>query len=115
MSPKMITITNNVTTNNMKTGIELIAEERQRQVEKEGWTPEHDEQHTEGQLADAAACYAMSDEARDFINTNWGNDMWLHIWPFDLEWWKPSPNDRIRELTKAGALIAAEIDRLQSE
>jgi hypothetical protein len=26
--------------------------------------------------------------------------------------WKPSPDDRFRELVKAGALIAAEIDRL---
>jgi hypothetical protein len=34
-------------------------------------------------------------------------------WPWDREWWKPTPNNRIRELAKAGALIAAEIDRLQ--
>lgn len=33
-------------------------------------------------------------------------------WPFDASWWKPS-NDPIRNLIKAGALIAAEIDRLQ--
>jgi len=26
--------------------------------------------------------------------------------------WKPTPDDRVRELVKAGALIAAEIDRL---
>ena len=36
------------------------------------------------------------------------------IWPWNLIWWKPTPNDRIRELVKAGALIAAEIDRLQA-
>ena len=36
------------------------------------------------------------------------------MWPWDLEWFKPSPYDRIRELVKAGALIAAEIDRLQN-
>lgn len=35
------------------------------------------------------------------------------IWPWDKSWWKPTPDDRIRELIKAGALIAAEIDRLQ--
>lgn len=35
------------------------------------------------------------------------------MWPFSQEWWKPTPDDRIRELAKAGALIAAEIDRLQ--
>ena len=41
----------------MKTGIELIAEERHRQIEKEGWTPEHDDQHNAGDLVHAAAAY----------------------------------------------------------
>lgn len=38
-----------------------------------------------------------------------------YFWPYTWaeKWWKPSPGDRIRELEKAGALIAAEIDRLQ--
>jgi len=31
----------------------------------------------------------------------------------DEKWFKPTPDDHIRQLTKAGALIAAEIDRLQ--
>lgn len=48
----------------MKTGIELIAEERQRQITEEGWTPEHDINHTNGQLASAAACYAMTKDDR---------------------------------------------------
>lgn len=39
--------------------------------------------------------------------------MHLHIWPFELKWLKRTPKNRIRELQKAGALIAAEIDRLQ--
>jgi len=34
------------------------------------------------------------------------------IWPWEKSWWKPTPNDRVKELVKAGALIAAEIDRL---
>lgn len=34
-------------------------------------------------------------------------------WPWDEEWWKPSL-DPIRNLEKAGALIAAEIDRLEA-
>ena len=34
-------------------------------------------------------------------------------WPWDESWFKPTPDDRIRELVKAGALILAEIDRLQ--
>ncbi len=42
----------------MKTGIELIAQERQRQVSEEGWTAEHDDGHTDQELARAASCYA---------------------------------------------------------
>lgn len=95
----------------MKTGIELIAEERQRQIEKEGWTPEHDDQHNTGDLALAASAYAFAELYRQ--TTSEGYDTTPHIWPFGRERWKPTPNDRIRELQKSGALIAAEIDRLQ--
>jgi hypothetical protein len=36
------------------------------------------------------------------------------MWPWEASWWKPSQTDRIKELAKAGALIAAEIDRLKN-
>jgi len=100
---------------NLKTGVELIAEERKRQIEQEGWTSEHDSEHKDGELANAGAYYAMTDDMISNIDSEWGNDMHLHIWPFDLKWLKRTPNDRIKELQKAGALIAAEIDRLQNE
>jgi hypothetical protein len=93
----------------MRTAIELIADERQRQIEKEGWTTEHDEEHDMDQMARAAAIYAMPEWKRDlhpFENTP-------KEWPWSDEWWKPTPDDRIRELVKAGALIVAEIERLQ--
>lgn len=103
----------------MKTGIELIAEERKRQVEKEGWTQWHDALHTENEIAIAASIYAMPERLRrmrrvpnaltqrGFIN--------LPVnWPWHADWWKPTQHDRIRELVKAGALIAAEIDRLNA-
>lgn len=89
----------------MKTGIELIAEERQRQIEKEGWTAEHDAEHKEGEMAIAAACYAYPNYDED-----WEIQSQLK-WPWENHWWKPS-GDRKRDLVKAGALIAAEIDRL---
>lgn len=38
----------------MKTGIDLITEERERQIREEGWTPEHDDGHRSGELNDAA-------------------------------------------------------------
>lgn len=85
-------------------GVELIAAERRRQVEAEGWTPEHDTKHWDGELALAAACYALPEA--------WRSD---DIWPWHPGWWKPRPDDRVRELVKAGALIAAEIDRLRAQ
>lgn len=84
--------------------VSLIAAERKRQVEVEGWKPEHDDSHTSGELAIAAACYASVGNSRLAI---------LAHWPWDLHWWKPTAENRIRELEKAGALIAAEIDRLR--
>lgn len=89
------------------TGAELIAAERQRQVDVEGWTPEHDDEHTGRELARAAACYAT--------NSRWGMDnpgVMPFNWPWEWDAWKPSA-DEVRNLVRAGALIAAEIDRLR--
>lgn len=77
-----------------------IAAERRRQVEAEGWTPEHDDGHGRGEMADAAACYA-SPGAFSFF------------WPWDEIWWKPTT--RRRDLIKAAALIVAEIERLDRQ
>jgi len=82
-------------------GVELIATERTRQIEREGWTPEHDAEHVDGELVSAAISYAIHPSRNSPPIT----------WPWDDEWWKPSPS-RVRDLVKAGALIAAEIDRL---
>lgn len=94
----------------MKTGTELIREERLRQVEEEGYGFEHDDEHGAGELAMAAMCYCMLPLWRPAEMAPMG-------WPWSngsaLDGFKPTPNNRIRELVKAGALIAAEIDRLQ--
>lgn len=97
-----------------KTGLNLIAEERQRQIEKEGWTPEHDDEHTNNELANAAATYAMDSDCRDALMNIYDCKLTgiPPTWPWDEKWYKPTPDDRIKELVKAGALIAAEIDRL---
>lgn len=100
-------------------GIGIIAAERRRQVEVEGWTPKHDDEHETGELAMAASVYARMagslDGDRNRLRS--GASFVPMFWPWRSEWWKPSihdgPDARIRELTKAGALIAAEIDRLK--
>ena len=94
------------------TGAELIAIERQRQIDEEGYSIEQDVA-TYGQLgreADlplAASSYAIPADYLDF-NQNGIPE----LWPWSDVFWRPTPDDRIKELTKAGALIAAEIDRL---
>lgn len=84
-------------------GISLIAQERLRQVLEEGWTSQHDDNHTERQLATAAVSYIV-------VNDDYQGDYGEQIFPWDKEWWKPK--DEISNLVRAGALIAAEIDRL---
>jgi len=102
-----------------KTGIELIAEERQRQIEKEGWSISHDAHHDKCELALAAAVYATPVNYREFKTEtiNVYDEKVAEIpsmWPFEDSWYKPSPENRVKELVKAGALIAAEIDRLKA-
>lgn len=99
------------------TGADMIASERKRQIEVEGWTAEHDAHHDGHELALAAVAYTQEAIARC---GNWVN-FYRHDshnppseWPWAPEWWKPS-DDPIRNLVKAGALIAAEIDRLSAE
>ncbi len=90
------------------TGVELIAAERQRQIDVEGYDAEHDRGAADN-LAAAGAIYATPAGWRhrrspgDFVPVGW---------PWADRAWKPTPDDRIRELTKAGALIAAAIDAL---
>ena len=76
-----------------------VLAERRRQVEIEGWTTACDDEHSAGQMARAAACYAA-------INSKPVPSMW----PWAPEWWKP--RDDRRNLVKAGALILAEIERI---
>lgn len=89
--------------------LEDIASERHRQIEVEGWTPEHDDCHAHGELAAAAATYAVLRSHVGAINGP-GSAMLEELWPWNASWWKPtSPR---RDLIKAGALIVAEIERL---
>lgn len=88
----------------IKTGIDYIKNERIRQIKQEGWSLKHDQTYTSQELARAACYYAVPPHQHQIREA---------IWPerWDKKWKKPS-NDRVRELSKAGALIAAEIDRI---
>lgn len=84
--------------------IDEIAAERKRQIEVEGWTHEHDDQHTQGELARAAGCYAL------FSSKYIGEDLIADLWLWDAEHWKPTTARR--NMIKALALGIAEVERL---
>lgn len=80
-------------------GAARIASERRRQVEREGWSPGHDDQYKSRELIQAAVVYLTQSGA----------------WP---DGWDPNFDKRYqhsyeRRLEIAGALIAAEIDRME--
>ena len=87
---------------------EEIERERRRQVEAEGWTPEHDDAHAHGELFEASTCYYLAGTAGVLLRPDTGAPV---NWPWSLEWWKP--HGKRRDLVRAGALALAERDRLR--
>ena len=90
------------------TGAEEIVAERKRQTEVECYTPEHDDCHVNGELASAAIAYVMHTDPHG------AGENAVDVWPW-ADGFKPSDGDPIRDLKRAGAFIAAEIDRLKRE
>ena len=118
-------------------GAELIAAERTRQKEVEGWTAEHDDEHANGELALAAICYGAP---RKIYAADYNADSieFSDPWPWPGEHcdkraeygecrdgephyganYAPNPEtysvvERIDLLVKGAAMFCAEIDRLQ--
>jgi hypothetical protein len=106
-----------------KAEIDVFAE-RRRHISVEGWTPGHDDEHKDGAMALAAACYALAgatprgERSRWFSAASWcprlecelPASVFTNLWPWRKKWFKPSSPRR--DLVKAGALIIAEIERL---
>ena len=82
--------------------VQSVIAERQRHQSAEGWTPEHDDQYSKSQLLWASSCYVLN-AIHPFNRIPFD-------WPWTPEWWKPT-NPR-RDLVKAGALILAELERI---
>lgn len=92
------------------TVIDEIATERRRQIEAEGYSPDHDDEHTDGEMALAAALYAIPYDnplidQDDFI----GLQMALEV---GAGWTVKPDTDNRRRLVKAAALIVAEVERI---
>lgn len=97
-----------------RSGAALIALERQRQIDAEGYQPRDDARHVDESLALAACSYAIPRTWRRWKQSRDAEGPVPTTWPWDAAAWRPTQDDRIRELVKAGALVAAEIDRLQA-
>lgn len=110
--PKTETKTAQVPQGDMTAALSDVIAERRRQIEVEGWTPEHDDAHKEGSLGRAGGFYALNAGAAMWYGTHDTSicDTAPDGWPWAPEWWKPA-NAR-RDLVKAGALILAEIERI---
>ena len=109
-------------------GVEMIAAERKRQIVEKGYTPDHDDLHTQGELALVAALLASPDLLFKQTSGETGTlftDPWPETWerrwdrrPYYDKNGRPNHDvdmgtrERIGQLQRAGALIAAEIDRL---
>ncbi|SIR82043.1 hypothetical protein SAMN05878276_0376 [Aquipseudomonas alcaligenes] len=84
----------------LSTAAQDVLAERNRQLTAEGWTPAHDDLYCAAELPRAAAAYIL----------NGANDEAPAIWPFTSKWWKP--RDARANYVRAGALILAEVERL---
>ncbi len=93
----------------MKTGIELIAEERERQINSLGWDEANDDVYKQGELPIAA--YVYTGHAIGVLMGLPRQPKTPRVWPWPEYAWNPS-GDPVKDLVKAGALIAAEIDRI---
>jgi hypothetical protein len=97
--------------------IEELAAERQRQINGEGYSLDHDDEHTYGELAAAGAGYAIAGcpglepvLARRGSRLRTRGQIIQNIWPWD--WPDLKEASPRRNLVKAGAMIIAEIGRI---
>lgn len=100
--------------------VEELAAERHRQIRGEGYDLAHDDEHIDGELASAAGAYCLASAspcdgyaAIEYqVLADPGSRIFAirRAWPWGLAMFKP--DDRRRSLVKAGAMIIAEIGRL---
>ncbi|MDE7599634.1 hypothetical protein NVR57_13035 [Enterobacter asburiae] len=91
-------------TRGFSSAVSDVLAERRRQVTSEGYRHEQDDRYTDGELREAAACYIVAEGSPNLVP---------ELWPWPATYWKPT-NLR-RDLVKAGALLLAEIERLDRQ
>lgn len=102
--------------------LELVAKERVRQIVEKGYTPQHDDEHTDGSLADAGAAYGaqkepfifLDEEIRKIILKNFGYRM-RTLYPWCPAFDSHEKHDRKTNLIIGAAFFMAEYERLIRE
>lgn len=87
-----------------------VIAERGRQVEVEGYTPDHDDEHGNGELARLAAAYCINHSVSTYRYAPGLSAICVMIADTVKGWFKPK--DSRRDLVRAAALIVAEIERI---
>jgi hypothetical protein len=90
------------------TAIDMAVAELGRIRNVKGFSEERDDRYVDGELVNAAVCYLLG--ATEVVPLSLGES--ADLWPWDREFFKPSPDDRKKELTKGIALALCELDRL---
>lgn len=94
---------------NSKAALDVLAERKRQAVE--GWTDEHDDEHVDGSMSIASACYALETHRNALTCARIVKfDQLWECTGWSSQWFKPK--DRRRDLVRAAALLLAEIERL---
>lgn len=96
----------------MSNFLELVAKERTRQIVGKGYGRSHDDKHTNGELADAAACYGATAE---MIYEHPDIHYYTEVWPWEPEYLKKEDHDRKQQLIIGAAFFMAEYERIVRE
>ncbi|HFH4022056.1 hypothetical protein [Pseudomonas aeruginosa] len=88
---------------------QAVIHERMRQVSVEGYHPDHDDEHTNGELLDACICYLIEVQCKSDDQDHASHVVPME-WPWAPECWKPATPRRMLE--KALALGLAELERM---
>jgi hypothetical protein len=101
----------------MTQAIDDVLRERARQIDVEHWTPAHDDEHGNRELAEAARSYVEHYVGRQWLIHAYTDGLDRYRagpspddWPWDERWWKPK--EPRRDLVRAAALLIAEIERM---
>jgi len=93
----------------MEKFLELVKAERLKQINKHGYTPEHDDEHTDGSIADAAACYAATTDP--YEKGHFGK--FRALWRWDFNYYKKEEKTRKDQIITACSMLMAEWERLE--